>query len=61
MTNEEIEVKSLIALLESRRDEYGIFGKTSDDAMRDAQIRAKIEALQNSSPLTSIEGGEGNK
>lgn len=40
------EIKRLKALLEGRREEYKIFGKTGEDAMQDRKILQKIKELE---------------
>lgn len=46
MTNEKIEIERLETLLEGRKSEYRIFGKTSQDAEYDLKIIYKIEQLK---------------
>lgn len=40
------EIARLEALLEARRGEYQIFGRTSEDAMKDVEIRQHINVLK---------------
>lgn len=50
MTNEAFEIEHLKALLASRKEEYAIFGRTGEDAVRDAEIRARIRELEEALP-----------
>ncbi len=44
--NLEWKIGHLTQLLEGRKEEYAIFGKTSEDAERDSEIRWEIEQMK---------------
>lgn len=45
-SNARLEIQRLEALLSSRKEEYEIFGSTSEDREADAEIRTKIMDLK---------------
>ena len=44
--NNQLEIERLQILLKGRREEYKIFGRTSEDAEKDAEIIRKIKSLK---------------